>query len=702
MEHELWNLRVKEYNIVAYTQRFNELALMCPRMVKPESVKVDAYIRGLSENIKGEVTSSRPTNLNEAVRMAHKFMEQKSQARNERIMEGNKRNATSMERLGIKRGHTRNRCPKKVKQEEVGEVCGRAYAIKDVEPSFVDTRFSSMLDIDPVKINTSYEVELADGRVVSTNTALKGCTLNLVNYLFEIDLMLIELGMFGVIIGMDCLVKHDAVIVCGEKVVRIPYGNKMLTIESDKDVTKKKLKEKQLEDVPVIRDFPEMFPDDLPRLPPSRQVEFRIDLVPGAALVARAPYHLAPSEMRELSVQMQELLEKGFICQSSSSLGAPVLFLKKKDGFFRMCINYHELNKLTVKNRYHQLRIKEEDIPITAFRTRYDHFEFQVMPFGLTNVPAEFMDLMNRVCKPYLEKFANVFINDILVYSKDEEEHGKHLKTILELLNKERLYAKFSKCDFWLDLIQFLGHVIDRNDGHVDPAKIEAIRNWAAPTTPTEVRQFIGLADKKYEWGKEEEEAFQTLKKKLCSAPILGLPEGTKDFMVYCDASLKGYGSMLMQKEKCLTCAKVKAKHQKLSRLLQQPKKPVWKYERITMDFVSGLPRTPSGYDTIWFIVDRLTKLAHFLPIKKTDTMEKLTQLYLKEIVCRHGVPISIISDRDSHFTSRFWKSLQKALALNLDMSTTYHPQMDGQSERTIHTLEDMLRACVIDVDPMP
>ncbi|GJX42446.1 putative reverse transcriptase domain-containing protein [Tanacetum coccineum] len=673
------------------TAEFNELALMCPRMVEPESVKVDAYIRGLTDNIKGEVTSSKPANLNEAVRMAHKLMEQKSQARDERILEGKKRKWESFQSKNSsgksnhkdnsrqtlqnnqkkgnaramitaptdgkvssgslplyckeksvatganaqpiwtcydcgEQGHTRNRCPKKVKQEETEEVHGRAYAIKDAEPqgpnvvtgtfllnnryasvlfdsgsdrSFVDTRFSSMLNIEPVKISASYEVELADGRVVSTNTVLKGCTLNLVNHLFEIDLMPIELGTFDVIIGMDWLVKHDAVIVCGEKVVRIPYGNKTLTVESDKGmsrlkviscikarkyiergchlflahVTEKKSKEKRLEDVPVIRDFPEVFPDDLSGLPPPRQVEFRIDLVPGAAPVARAPYRLAPSEMRELSVQLQELLEKGFIRPSSSPWGAPVLFVKKKDGSFRMCIDYHKLNKLTVKNcyslpriddlfdqlqgysvyskidlrsGYQYLRIKEEDILITAFRTRYGHFEFQVMPFGLTNTPAVFMDLMNRVCKPYLDKFVIVFIDDILVYSKDEEEHGKHLKIILELLKKERLYAKFSKCDFWLDSVQFLGHVIDRNGVHVDPAKIEAIKNWAAPTTPTELTQ----KDKKYEWGKEEEEAFQTLKQKLCSAPILALPEGTKDFMVYCDASLKGYGAVLMQREK--------------------------------------------------------------------------------------------------------------------------------------------------------
>ncbi|GJS54135.1 putative reverse transcriptase domain-containing protein [Tanacetum coccineum] len=773
-------------------------------------------------------------------------------------------------------GHTRNRCPKKVKQEKTREVRGRAYAIKDAEPqgpnvvtgtfllnnryasvlfdsgsdrSFLDTRFSSMLNIEPVRIGASYEVELADGRVVSTNTVLKGCTLNLVNHIFEIDLMVIELGTFDVIIGMDWLVKHDDVIVCGEKVVRIPYGNKTLTVESDKGVsrlkviscikarkyvergchlflthvTEKKLKEKRLEDVPVIRDFPEVFPDDFSGLRGK----------------------LAPSEMRELSVQLQELLEKGFIRPSSSPWEAPVLFMKKKDGSFRTCSSIYY--KINLQSGYHRLCIKEEYIPITAFRTRYGHFEFQVMPFGLTNAPVVFMYLINRVCKPYLNKFLIVFIDDILVYSMNEEEHGKHLKIILELLKKERLYAKFSKCDFWLDLIQFIGHVIDHNGVHVDPAKIKAIKNWDASTTPMEVRQFLGLTGY------------------YRSALILALPEGTKDFVVYCDASLKGYGAVLMhiekviayasrqlkvreenytthdlelgvvvfalrlwrhylygtkcvvftdhkslqyilnqkelnlrqrkgiellsdydceiwyhprkanvvadalsqkernrplriralmmtahndlpkqilkaQKEalkkknvkaenlgrlikqifelrpdetrcfgnrvwlprfgglrdlimheshkskysihpgsdkmyqvlkllyrwlnmkadiatyvsKCLTCTKVKAEHQKPYGLLQQPEIPVWKWERIIMDFVSGLPKTPSGYDTIWVIVDRLTKSAHFLPMTKTDTMLKLTQLYLKEIMCRHGVPVSIISDRDSHFTSRF------------------------------------------------
>ncbi|GKB08471.1 putative reverse transcriptase domain-containing protein [Tanacetum coccineum] len=443
--------------------------------------------------------------------------------------------------------------------------------------------------------------------------------------------MVIELGSFDIIIGMDWLSRYDAAILCGEKKVRIPLKGKTLVIEGNRNnsrlkivsciktqkyiekgcelflaqVTEQESKEKRLEDVPVVRDFPEVFPEDLPGLPPPRQVEFRIDLIPGAAPVARAPYRLAPSEMKELSKQLQELSEKGFIRPSSSPWGAPVLFVKKKDGSFRMCIDYRELNKLTIKNRYplpriddlfdqlqgssvyskidlrsgyHQLRIREEDIPITAFRTRYGHYEFQVMPFGLTNAPAVFMDLMNRVCKPYLDKFVIVFIDDILIYSKNKEEHGEHLKTILNLLRSEKLYAKFSKCDFWLDSVQFLSHVIDSNGVYVDPAKIEAIKNWAAPTTPTEVQQFLGLAgyyrrfikefsliskpltkltqkNKPYVWGDDEEEAFQTLKLKLCSAPILSLPEGSKDFVVYCDASLKGFGAVLMQREKVIAYA---------------------------------------------------------------------------------------------------------------------------------------------------
>ncbi|GJW36123.1 putative reverse transcriptase domain-containing protein [Tanacetum coccineum] len=408
---------------------------------------------------------------------------------------------------------------------------------------------------------------------------------------------------------MDWLAKYKAVIVCAEKIVRIPCGNETLIIHGNGSnqgnvirlniisctktqkymekgfpifilahVTAKEVEDKsekkRLEDVPIVRDFPDVSPRNW-GLPPTRQVEFQIDLVPGAAPVARAPYRLAPSEMKELSEQLKELSDKGFIRPSSSPWGAPVLFVKKKDGSFRMCIDYRELNKLTVKNRYplpriddlfdqlqgssvyskidlrsgyHQLRVREEDIPKTAFRTRYGHYEFQVMPFGLTNAPA------------------------------NQKEHEEHLKQILELLKKEELYAKFSKCEFWIPKVQFLGHVNDSEEIHVDPAKIESIKDWTSPKSPTEIRQFLGLAGYyrrfiegfskiakpmtkltqkkvKFEWGDKQEAAFQLLKQKLCSAPILALPEGSEDFIAYCDASKKGLGAVLIQREKVISYA---------------------------------------------------------------------------------------------------------------------------------------------------
>ncbi|GKC89984.1 putative reverse transcriptase domain-containing protein [Tanacetum coccineum] len=399
-------------------------------------------------------------------------------------------------------------------------------------------RESSLIDIAQTPLENSYDVELADGKIVRVDTIMRGCTLNFLNHPFNIDLMPVELGSFDVIIGMDWLRRCHAVIVCDEKLVRIPYGNETLVFRGNESndgresrltiiscskaqeymakgcqiflaqISAKKEEDKsegkQLKDVPVVRDFPEVFPEDLPGLPPARPVEFQIDLIPGAAPVARAPYRLAPSEMKELSEQLQELSDKGFIRPSSSPWGAPVLFVKKKDGSFRMCIDYH------LRSGYHQL-IREQDIPKTAFRTRYGHYEFQVMSFGLTNAPA------------------------------DQKEHEEHLKAILELLKKENLYARFSKYEFWIPKVQFLGHVIDSRSIHVDPAKIESIKDWASLKTPMKIRQFLGLAGY------------------YRSVPILALPKGSEDFVVYYDASHKGLGGCVTQWFRCCTDAEREA-----------------------------------------------------------------------------------------------------------------------------------------------
>ncbi|GKD17547.1 putative reverse transcriptase domain-containing protein [Tanacetum coccineum] len=228
-----------------------------------------------------------------------------------------------------------------------------------------------------------------------------------------------------------------------------------------------KVGEPKLSDISVVRDFADVFSEDLSGLPLQRQVEFRIDLVPRATPVAKSLYRLAPLEMQELSEQLQELQDKGFIRPSHSPWGSPVLFVKKKHGsiddLFDQLQGARYFSKIDLRSGYHQLRVHEDDIPKTALRTRYGHFEFTVMPFGLTNAPAVFMDLMNRVCKPYLDKFVIVFIDDILIYSKSKEEHEVHLRLVLELLKKEKLYAKFSKCEFWLQEVHFLGHVVNQN-----------------------------------------------------------------------------------------------------------------------------------------------------------------------------------------------------------------------------------------------
>ncbi|GKB32040.1 putative reverse transcriptase domain-containing protein, partial [Tanacetum coccineum] len=593
------------------------------------------------------------------------------------------------------------------------------------------------------------------------------------------------------------------IISCTKTQKYIQKGCQVYLAQVTSKKTEDQSKEKRLEDVPIIREFPEVFPEDLPGLPPARQVEFQIDLVPDAAPVVRAPYRLAPAELQELSTQLQELSDRGFIRPGSSPWGAPVLFVKKKDGSFQMCNYYRELNTLTSR-----------------------------------------------------------------------KEHEGHLKLIMRLLKKGELYTKFSKCEFSLSKVQFLGHVIDSEGIHVDPAKIESITDWAPMTKLTQ-------KSVKFDWGEKAESAFQLLKQKLCSAPILALPKGSENFVVYCDASHKGLGAVLMQKEKVIAYASRQLKvheknyttydlelgavvfalktwrhylygtkcavftdHKSLQHILNQKElnmrkrrwlellsdydyevryypgkanvvadalsrkersKPlrvralvmtielnlpkqilsaqsearkeenfineglhgminkleprtdgtlclinrswilcfgdlgalimheshkskyyihpgsdkmyqdlkkliseaIWfvgstinlamEWENIMMDFLTKLPKTATSQDTIWVIVDRLTKSAHFLPMREDDTLEKLMRQYLKEVVSRHEVPVLIISDRDGRFTSHFLKSLNKALGTRLDMSTTYHLQTDGQSERTIQTLEDMLRACVLD-----
>ncbi|GJW86555.1 putative reverse transcriptase domain-containing protein [Tanacetum coccineum] len=618
LEIELWNLKVKGTDVASYTLCFQELALMYGRMFNEESNEVEKYVGGLPDMIQGNVMSYQPKMMEKAIEFANDQMDQKvltiaeRQAEQKRKLEfnagnnqghqqqnkrqntrraytarpgekreytgalpfctkcnyhykgpcapmcnkfkkishlagdcrssgpngnnnnrgnsGTTQNAGTCYECGVQ-GHFKKDCSK-LKNKNHGNQGGndnapaKVYVVGNAgtnpdsnvvtgtfllnncyasilfdtgaDRSFVSTTFSSLIDITPTTLDHYYDVELADGKIIGINTIIRGCTLNFLDHPFNINLMPVELGNFDVIVGMDWLAKYNAVIDCAEKIVRIPWGNETLIIHGDESnqgnetrlniisctkthkyllkghhvflahvITKEiedKSGEKRLEDVPIVRDFPEVFPEDLLGLPPTRQVEFQIDLVPGAAPVARAPYRLAPSEMKELSEQLQELSDKGFIRPSSSPWGAPVLFVKKKDGSFRMCIDYRELNKLTMKNRYPLLRID---------------------------------DLFDQ-------------LQGSSVYSKIDLRSGYHQLRV---------------------------------------------REEDIPKTAFRTRTKLTQKKVAFEWGDKQEAAFQTLKNKLCSAPILALPQGAENFIVYCDASHKGLGAVLMQNEKVIAYA---------------------------------------------------------------------------------------------------------------------------------------------------
>ncbi|XP_021979251.1 uncharacterized protein LOC110875362, partial [Helianthus annuus] len=535
-----------------------------------------------------------------------------------------------------------------------------------VDRSFISEHFRVLINQTPCKLDKLFIVELADGREEEIVSVVKDCTIQISKTPISIDLLPLKLGEFDVVIGMDWLSSHQAQILCDKKQIQIkdPKGG-TVTIDGErpskpisfismikvsKCIQKGHLaylvyaleakEEKKLEEVAVVAEFPKVFPEDLPGLPPDRQIEFRIDLIPGATPIVKAPYRLAPTEMKELKNQLQELLDKGFIRPST-----------------------------------------EEDIPKTAFRTRYGHYEFLVMPFGLTNAPAAFMDLMNQVCKPYLDQFVIVFIDDILIYSKSRETHEGHLRAILKLLKEEKLYAKFSKCEFWTREVQFLGHVVNEKGIQVDPTKIEVVKNWEAPRNPTEIRHFLGLAgyyrrfiqdfskiemplttltqkNTPFVWGSQQEEAFNLLKTKLSSAPVLALPEGTEDFVVYCDASHYGLGCVLMQRGKVIAYA---------SRQLK-----IHERNYTTHDLELGA------------VVFALKIWRHYLYGTKcviyTDHQSLKYIFEQKMLNMRQRRWMELLNDYDCEI--RYHPGKANELGTKVNLSTAYHPQTDGQSER--------------------
>uniref|UniRef100_A0A2N9G313 RNA-directed DNA polymerase n=1 Tax=Fagus sylvatica TaxID=28930 RepID=A0A2N9G313_FAGSY len=796
-----------------------------------------------------------------------------------------------------------------------------AYAYVLFDPgathSFVSVVFAKKHNLESLPLEIELCVDTPVGGVVIASDICKSCVTKIANRELVADLTLLEMKDFDVILGMDWLAANYASVDCRSKKVKfqIPGEMEFSFVGSGASVTPCVISALQARRMLRKGCRGYLATKICLGLPPDREIEFSVDLLPGSGPISKAPYRMAPAELKELKEQLQELLDKGFIRPSVSPWGAPVLFVKKKDGSMRLCIDYREINRVTVRNKY----------PLPRIDDLFDQLQGAQI-FSKIDLRSAFMDLMNRVFKPFLDQFVVVFIDDILIYSKSKEDHERHFRLVLQVLEEKKLYAKLKKCEFWLDSVAFLGHVISKDGISVDPKKVEAVVEWNRPNNVTEIRSFLGLAGYyrrfvegfshlampltrltqkgvKFEWSEECEQSFQELKRRLVSAPILTIPDGSGGLIIYSDASKKGLGCVLMQhgrvvayasrqlkpyeqnypthdmelaavvfalkiwrhylygvqceiftdhkslkyiftqkelnmrqrrwlelikdydltikyhpgkanvvadalsrkstgnlaamlttqrriledlrklrievrlhepgaqlanlrvqptlverikvaqagdphlqkmklhdlKEeilseahntgytvhpggtkmyrdlkgtfwwnnmkreiagyvaRCLVCQQVKIEHQRPGGLLQPLPIPEWKWEHISMDFVTGFPRTPSGNDSIWVIVDRLTKSAHFLAIKVGLSLEKLAKLYVNEIVRLHRVPVTIVSDRDRRFVSQFWKKLHMAMGTNLNFSTAFHPQTDGQSERTIQILEDMLRACAID-----
>jgi hypothetical protein len=703
----------------------------------------------------------------------------------------------------------------------------------------------------------------------------------------------------------------------------------------------------------IISEYKDVFPDELPsHLPPVREIDHRIELEPGQNPPSKPTYRMSQPEMDELKKQLVELLDKGYIRESKSPYGAPVLFVKKKDGSMRMCIDYRALNKITIKNKYPlpridelldrllgakyfskidlrsgywQVRIADEDVPKTAFRTRYGHYEYLVMPFGLTNAPATFMHLMQQTFRPYLDEFVIVFLDDVLVYSKSKQQHEQHLRTVLQVLRERELYAKLSKCEFFQSEIGFLGHVINEHGIKMESSKVDSVSKWPAPKNIHELRSFLGLAgyyrrfvkdfsliaspltsllhkNTPYEWTAQQDDAFNKLKSAVSTAPILIIPNPTLPYTVMTDASGYAIGAALCQDHgkglqpcaylsrkmnehernyavheqellaivhalrewrhyllgnrftvitdhrslqyiqtqdklsarqtrwseflqqfdyeiryragkdnavadglsrrpdhqlsalnqssatintelldtikseyindkvtqhilekghkqyhvksgliytsdnklyipsshnikcqlihechdtplsghlgefktmerlsrqcywpnmrasvqqyisECQSCQFNKISNQLPIGLLQSLEIPGRRWETVTMDLITKLPLTKGGNDAIIVFVDKFSKMVHYAATTTKCTAEQVARIFFDNVVKLHGIPKHIISDRDPRFTSRYWQELWRLCGTQLKMSSAYHPQTDGQTERANRTLESILR----------
>jgi hypothetical protein len=474
--------------------------------------------------------------------------------------------------------------------------------------SFISQKFSAKCQLLFCHAKGSFMITTPGGKTV-TNQLIRSVPIQLGSHIIKTTLLMLGLESVDIILGTNWMTLHQVVLDVASRIVKVnsPFCGSFTLILPSQGSTQScafSMMELPLKKIPLVYDYADVFPDELPGMPPDRDIEFSIELQPRMAPISKRPYRMPPAELAELKKQLQELLDKGFIHPSTSPWGCPALFVKK-DESLRLCIDYRPLNAVTIKNKYplpridvlfdqlvrakvfskidlrsgyHQIKIRASDIPKTAFSTRYGLYEFLVMSFGLTNASAYFMYLMNSVFMPELDKFVVVFINDILVYSKNKEEHVGHLHVVLQHLREHHLYAELSKCDFWLKEIKFLGHTISQAGIAVDPNKVQEVMTWKPPTTVRQIRSFLGLAgyyrrfipdfsqiakpitellkkEAKFVWGQKCKDAFHALRQHLTTAPVLAQPDSNKPFDVYCDASSTGLGCVLMQDNRIIAYA---------------------------------------------------------------------------------------------------------------------------------------------------
>jgi hypothetical protein len=479
----------------------------------------------------------------------------------------------------------------------------------DASHSFISQKFSAKCHLPFCHTRGSFMIATPGGKV-ATNQLNQSVPIRLGSHIVKTTLLILGLENVDIILGANWITRHQVVLDIASRIVEIksPICGSFTLFLPNQDSTRScafAMIELPLKKILVVCEYADVFPDELPGMPPDRYIEFAIELQPGTSPISKRPYRMPPAELAELKKQLQELLDKGFICPSTSPWGCPALFVKKKDESLRLCIDYLPLNAVTIKNKYplsridvlfdqlvgakvfskidlssgyHHIKIRASEILKSAFSTRYGLYEYLVMSFGLTNAPAYFMYLMNSVFLPELDKFVVVFIDDILVYSKNEEEHAGHLHVVLQRLREHRLYAKLSKCDFWLKEIKFLGHTIFQAGIAIDLDKVQEVMNWKPPTIVRQIRSFLGLAGyyrrfitdfsriakpmtellkkgAKFDWGQKCEDAFHTLRQHLTTTPVLAQPDSCKPFDVYCDASGTGLGCVLMQDNRVIAYA---------------------------------------------------------------------------------------------------------------------------------------------------